>query len=722
MEFLFSGVKMNIEKIIAEKLKISENQVQKTVELIDEGNTIPFISRYRKEVTGNLTDTVLRDLEENLTYLRNLQKRKEDVLRIIEEQGKLTEELKAEIEKAEKLQEVEDLYLPFKQKKRTRASQAKERGLELLKEYLFNFEDKTRKIEEEAEKYITEEVPTVKAALQGAMDILAEEISETKEYRDIVRAGAKKGGLLCEGDPSKDDGTYEMYYEFAERMRFLKPHRILAIFRGEKEGILKLKFDFNDADNMFQILKSICLDKEDPGMEYLQATVIDSYKRLLRPSIETEVKNELKEMADKSSIEIFGDNLRPYLMQPPIKDMNIIGLDPGYRTGCKTAVVSSFGEVLDYGVIYPAKPKADVEGSKKTLKKYIEKYDINLIAIGNGTASRETEQMVVELLAEVGKKDLYYAIVNEAGASIYSASKLGNDEFPDLDVTIRGAISIARRIQDPLAELVKIEPQHIGVGQYQHDVNQKELSETLEKIVEDCVNSVGVDINTASVALLGYVSGITKTTAKNILEYKRENGPFSSRKEVKKVKGIGPKAFTQCAGFLRIPESKEVLDHTAVHPESYDIAVKLLDRDLDKIDYQKTAEELEVGIPTLQDIVAELKKPGRDPRDEMPKPILRSDVLSIEDLEVGMELQGTVRNVVAFGAFVDIGIKNDGLVHISQLSDRFIKDPKEVVKVSDIVKVKIIDIDVERGKVGLSMKGLKGKKGSLRQKKNNTKF
>ena len=710
MEFLFSGVKMNIEKIIAEKLKISENQVQKTVELIDEGNTIPFISRYRKEVTGNLTDTVLRDLEENLTYLRNLQKRKEDVLRIIEEQGKLTEELKAEIEKAEKLQEVEDLYLPFKQKKRTRASQAKERGLELLKEYLFNFEDKTRKIEEEAEKYITEEVPTVKAALQGAMDILAEEISETKEYRDIVRAGAKKGGLLCEGDPSKDDGTYEMYYEFAERMRFLKPHRILAIFRGEKEGILKLKFDFNDADNMFQILKSICLDKEDPGMEYLQATVIDSYKRLLRPSIETEVKNELKEMADKSSIEIFGDNLRPYLMQPPIKDMNIIGLDPGYRTGCKTAVVSSFGEVLDYGVIYPAKPKADVEGSKKTLKKYIEKYDINLIAIGNGTASRETEQMVVELLSEVGKKDLYYAIVNEAGASIYSASKLGNDEFPDLDVTIRGAISIARRIQDPLAELVKIEPQHIGVGQYQHDVNQKELSETLEKIVEDCVNSVGVDINTASVALLGYVSGITKTTAKNILEYKRENGPFSSRKEIKKVKGIGPKAFTQCAGFLRIPESKEVLDHTAVHPESYDIAVKLLDRDLDKIDYQKTAEELEVGIPTLQDIVAELKKPGRDPRDEMPKPILRSDVLSIEDLEVGMELQGTVRNVVAFGAFVDIGIKNDGLVHISQLSDRFIKDPKEVVKVSDIAKVKIIDIDVERGKVGLSMKGLKGKK------------
>lgn len=710
MEFLFSGVKMNIEKIIAEKLKISENQVQKTVELIDEGNTIPFISRYRKEVTGNLTDTVLRDLEENLTYLRNLQKRKEDVLRIIEEQGKLTEELKAEIEKAEKLQEVEDLYLPFKQKKRTRASQAKERGLELLKEYLFNFEDKTRKIEEEAEKYITEEVPTVKAALQGAMDILAEEISETKEYRDIVRAGAKKGGLLCEGDPSKDDGTYEMYYEFAERMRFLKPHRILAIFRGEKEGILKLKFDFNDADNMFQILKSICLDKEDPGMEYLQATVIDSYKRLLRPSIETEVKNELKEMADKSSIEIFGDNLRPYLMQPPIKDMNIIGLDPGYRTGCKTAVVSSFGEVLDYGVIYPAKPKADVEGSKKTLKKYIEKYDINLIAIGNGTASRETEQMVVELLSEVGKKDLYYAIVNEAGASIYSASKLGNDEFPDLDVTIRGAISIARRIQDPLAELVKIEPQHIGVGQYQHDVNQKELSETLEKIVEDCVNSVGVDINTASVALLGYVSGITKTTAKNILEYKRENGPFSSRKEIKKVKGIGPKAFTQCAGFLRIPESKEVLDHTAVHPESYDIAVKLLDRDLDKIDYQKTAEELEVGIPTLQDIVAELKKPGRDPRDEMPKPILRSDVLSIEDLEVGMELKGTVRNVVAFGAFVDIGIKNDGLVHISQLSDRFIKDPKEVVKVSDIVKVKIIDIDVERGKVGLSMKGLKGKK------------
>lgn len=709
-EFLFSGAKMNIEKIIAEKLKIKEEQVQKTVELIDEGNTIPFISRYRKEATGNLTDTVLRDLEENLNYLRNLEKRKEDVLRIIEEQGKLTEELQAEIERAEKLQEVEDLYLPFKQKKRTRASQAKEKGLEPLKEYVFDFDNKDRKIEEEAEKYTSEEVPDIKAALQGAMDILAEEISETKEYRDIVRAGAKKGGLLCEGDPSKDDGTYEMYYEFAERMKYLKPHRILAIFRGEKEGILKIKFDFNDADNMFKILKTICSDKHDPGMKYLQDTVIDSYKRLLRPSIETEVKNELKETADKSSIEIFGENLKPYLMQPPIKDMNIIGLDPGYRTGCKVACVSSFGEVLDNGVIYPAKPKADVEGSKRILKKMIEKHNINLIAIGNGTASRETEQMVVDLLSEVDKKDLYYAIVNEAGASIYSASKLGNDEFPDLDVTIRGAISIARRIQDPLAELVKIEPQHIGVGQYQHDVNQKELSETLEKIVEDCVNSVGVNINTASVALLGYVSGITKTTAKNILEYKRENGPFKSRKEIKKVKGIGPKAFTQCAGFLRIPESKEVLDHTAVHPESYEIAIKLLDRDLNKIDYGKTSEELEVGIPTLKDIVSELKKPGRDPRDEMPKPILRSDVLSIEDLAIGMELQGTVRNVVAFGAFVDIGIKNDGLVHISQLADRFVKDPKEVVKVSDIVKVRIIDIDVERGKVGLSMKGLKNKK------------
>ncbi len=698
---------MNIEKIIAKKLNISEEQVQKTVELIDEGNTIPFISRYRKEVTGNLTDTVLRDLEENLNYLRNLQKRKEDVLRIIEEQGKLTEELQKEIEEAEKLQEVEDLYLPFKQKKRTRASQAKERGLEPLKDFMFDFSNKDRKIEEEAEKYIREEVPTAKDALKGAMDILAEEISETKEYRDIVRAGAKKGGLFCEGDPSKDDGTYEMYYDFAERMKYLKPHRILAIFRGEKEGILKLKFDFNDADNMFQILKSLCTDKEDPAMAYLQETIIDSYKRLLRPSIETEVKAELKQTADRASIEIFGDNLKPYLMQPPIKDMNIIGLDPGYRTGCKVAVVSSYGEVLDHGVIYPAKPKADVEGSKKLLKKFIEKYDINLIAIGNGTASRETEQMAVDLLSEVGKKDLYYAIVNEAGASIYSASKLGNDEFPDLDVTIRGAISIARRIQDPLAELVKIEPQHIGVGQYQHDVNQKELSETLEKIVEDCVNSVGVNINTASVALLAYVSGITKTTAKNILEYKKENGPFTSRKEIKKVKGIGPKAFTQCAGFLRIPESKEVLDHTAVHPESYDIAVKLLDRDLGKIDYNKTAEELKVGIPTLQDIVAELKKPGRDPRDEMPKPILRSDVLSIEDLKIGMELQGTVRNVVAFGAFVDIGVKNDGLVHISQLSDRFVKDAKEVVKVSDIVKVKIIHIDVERRKVGLSMKGLK---------------
>lgn len=697
---------MNIEKMIAEELKITEEQVKQTVALIDEGNTIPFISRYRKEVTGNLTDTVLRELEEKLNYLRSLEKRKEDVLRLIEEQGKLTEELQKSIEEATVLKTVEDLYLPYKQKKRTRASNARERGLEPLKEYMMNFEDKHRNILEEANKYITEEVPTVEDALQGAKDILAEEISETISYRDIVRSGAKKGGLLCEGDPSKDDGTYEMYYEFAERIKYLKSHRVLALFRGEKEGILKLKFDFNDGENMLKILQSICKDAEDPGFEYIKDAVIDGYKRLLRPSIETEVKNELKEAADKESIEVFGDNLKPYLMQPPIKDRNMMGLDPGYRTGCKVAVISSFGEVLDYGVIYPAKPKADEAGSKKKIKAWIEKYDVSLIAIGNGTASRETESLVAELLSEMGKKDLYYAIVNEAGASIYSASKLGNEEFPDLDVTIRGAISIARRIQDPLAELVKIEPQHIGVGQYQHDVNQKELSQTLEKIVEDCVNSVGVNINTASAALLRYVSGITKTTAQNILDYKKENGPFKNRKEIKEVKGIGPKAFTQCAGFLRIPESEIILDHTAVHPESYPIAVKLLDRDLEKIDIMETAEELEVGIPTLKDIIEELKKPGRDPRDEMPKPILRSDVLSIEDLEVGMELQGTVRNVVAFGAFVDIGIKNDGLVHISQLSNRFIKDPKEVVKVSDIVKVKIIDIDKDRGKVGLSMKGL----------------
>lgn len=700
---------MNINLKIAKILNVKEKQVEDTIKLIDEGNTIPFISRYRKEVTGNLSDTELRQLEEELTYLRSLEQRKEDVIRLIDEQGKLTDELKAEIEKAEKIQVVEDLYLPYKQKKRTRATIAKEKGLEPLAELILSLEAKNDDIEKLAESLINEEkdVKSTEDALKGAMDIIAETISETKEFRDIVRKEAHtNGGIISTKAIDKEDATYEMYYEFAERIKHLKPHRVLAMFRGEKDGILKLKYDFNDEENIENILFKLSMNDKYIGYKYLEEALRDGYKRLLLPSIETEIKNELKENADKESIDVFAGNLKPYLMQPPIKDSVVIGLDPGYRTGCKVAVISEHGTVLDYSTIYPTKPREDIKGSKKVLKGFIEKYDVNLIAIGNGTASRETESLAAELIEELGKKDLFYSIVNEAGASIYSASKLGNDEFPELDVTIRGAISIARRIQDPLAELVKIEPQHIGVGQYQHDVNQKELKNTLGNVVEDCVNSVGVNVNTASPSLLNHISGISKSVAKNIVLYKEENGPFKSRKELNKVKGLGPKAFIQCAGFLRIPESENILDNTGVHPESYEIAEKIIGQDLKKLQISRASEELGVGVPTLVDIISELKKPGRDPRDEMPKPILRSDVLSIDDLEEGMILKGTVRNVVDFGAFIDIGIKNDGLVHISQMSEKFIKHPKDLVKVSDVVDVKIIGIDKDRGKVALSMKGI----------------
>lgn len=699
---------MNIFKTIANKLNIKEQQVEKTVALIDEGNTIPFISRYRKEVTGNLDDVVLRALDEELTYLRALIKRKEDVLRLIEEQGNLTEEIKESIDKAEKLQEVEDIYLPFKPKKRTRATMAKERGLEPLAEFILSLEHSEKEIIEFAGSLVDEEkeVLNLEDALKGAMDIIAEKISETKEFREIIRTEARENGSILSSliENEEIDKTYEMYFDFSEKIKNLKAHRVLAMYRGESEKVLKLSFDFNDEKNQKRILNMLCKDKDSASYVYIKEALLDGYKRLLLPSIETEIRNELKEMADTESIKVFAENLKPYIMQPPIRDMAMIGLDPGYRTGCKVAVISEYGDVLDHTAIFPTKPREDIKGSKKVLTEFINKYNVKLIAIGNGTASRETEAMVASLIEDLGKKDLYYSIVNEAGASIYSASKLGNQEFPDLDVTIRGAISIARRIQDPMAELVKIEPQHIGVGQYQHDVNQKQLKETLETVVEDCVNSVGVDVNTASAALLNYVSGISKSVAKNIVMYKEENGPFKNRKELNKVKGLGPKSFTQCAGFLRIPDGDELLDNTAVHPESYEIAKKIILEDLDNLDIRKKAEELEVGYLTLKDIVEELKKPGRDPRDEMPKPILRSDVLSIDDLEEGMVLKGTVRNVVAFGAFVDIGIKNDGLVHISELSNKFVKNPSDIVKVSDIVDVKILSIDSKTGKVSLSMK------------------
>lgn len=701
---------MNIEQVIADKLGITTSQAEKTINLLDEGNTVPFIARYRKEITGNLSDEVLRKFEELLNYSRNLEKRREEILRLIDEQGKLDDELKEAISKAETLQSLEDIYLPYKPKRKTRASEAKRKGLNPLANFLLEGNKREKDILNYATSFINEEekILTGEDALKGAMDIIAEDVSENATFRNMLRVNFRRKGILTtKGVEEKDiDKLYEMYYDFSEKVSSIAPHRILAVFRGEKEGVLKLGFLLEDEENIKQIRFHLCKNFEDGVFKYIDEAVKDGYKRLLLPSIETEIKNELKEKADESSINVFGNNLKPYIMQPPIYNRVIIGLDPGYRTGCKVAVISELGEVLDHANIYPAKPFEKVKEAEEILKKLIEKHNITLFAIGNGTASRETEKFVADLISKLGKKDLHYVIVNESGASIYSASKLGNEEFPNLDVTIRGAISIARRLQDPMAELVKIEPKHIGVGQYQHDVNQKLLNERLENVIEDCVNNVGVDVNTASWSLLSYVAGISKTVAKNIVAYKEENGAFKNRNEFKKVKGLGPKCYIQCAGFLRIQNGEEFLDNTGVHPESYDIARKIKDYDLDKIEVSKTAKELNVGEPTLLDIVKELKKPGRDPREDLPKPVLRSDVLSIEDLKEGMVLKGTVRNVVDFGCFVDIGIKNDGLVHISNLSDKFIKNPHEVVKVSDVVDVKIIGIDMEKQKVSLSMKGI----------------
>ena len=701
---------MNIEQVIADKLGITTSQAEKTINLLDEGNTIPFIARYRKEITGNLSDEVLRKFEELLNYSRNLEKRREEILRLIDEQGKLDDELKEAISKAETLQSLEDIYLPYKPKRKTRASEAKRKGLHPLANFLLEGNKREEDILNYATSFINEEekILTGEDALKGAMDIIAEDVSENATFRNMIRVNFRRKAILTtKGVEEKDiDKLYEMYYDFSEKVSSIAPHRILAVFRGEKEGALKLGFLLEDEENIKQIRFHLCKNFEDGVFKYIDEAVKDGYKRLLLPSIETEIKKELKEKADESSINVFGNNLKPYIMQPPIYNRVIIGLYPGYRTGCKVAVISELGEVLDHANIYPAKPFEKVKEAEEILKKLIEKHNITLFAIGNGTASRETEKFVADLISKLGKKDLHYVIVNESGASIYLASKLGNEEFPNLDVTIRGAISIARRLQDPMAELVKIEPKHIGVGQYQHDVNQKLLNERLENVIEDCVNNVGVDVNTASWSLLSYVAGISKTVAKNIVAYKEENGAFKNRNEFKKVKGLGPKCYIQCAGFLRIQNGEEFLDNTGVHPESYDIARKIKDYDLDKIEVSKTAKELNVGEPTLLDIVKELKKPGRDPREDLPKPVLRSDVLSIEDLKEGMVLKGTVRNVVDFGCFVDIGIKNDGLVHISNLSDKFVKNPHEVVKVSDVVDVKIIGIDMEKQKVSLSMKGI----------------
>lgn len=696
---------MNILQKLSEELDIKYDNVVKTVELLDEGNTIPFIARYRKEITGNLTDETLRQLNDRLTYLRNLQERKDDITRLIDEQGKLTEDLKKQIDEATILTELEDIYLPFKPKKRTRGSIAVELGLQPVADMIMEKTHSLSEIEKKASEFVNgEEIKTVDDAISKSLDIIAEFVSEQKVFRDIVRNSFITDGVMKTEEKNEDEsGTYKMYYDYSEKVKDVKAHRVLAVFRGEKEGFLKVSFILNDDYNIFKIMRKIARTNDFESYDLIEKAVKDSYKRLIVPSIETEVRQSMKEMADDESIGVFKSNLKPYLMQPPIKETAIIGLDPGFRTGCKVAVISEYGDFLDSAVIYVTDARKQIQRADETLKDFIDKYNVKLIAIGNGTASRETEKYVSDLLEQIDD-EIFYAIVNEAGASIYSASKLAIEEFPDLDVTIRGAISIARRIQDPLAELVKISPQSIGVGQYQHDVNQKKLKSSLEEVVEDCVNTVGVNINTASSALLNYVSGITKTTAKNIVDYKIENGPFTNRQEILKVKGIGPKAFVQCAGFLRIPESEEILDNTEVHPESYEIAKQIMKYDLNDIDVKKLSEELEVGEPTLRDIIEELKKPGRDPRDEMPKPVLRQDVLSIDDLEEGMIVTGTVRNVVDFGAFIDIGIKEDGLCHISKMSNSYIKNPREVCEVSDTVKVKIIGIDKERGLVSLSMK------------------
>ncbi len=714
---------MNIEKIIAEELNIKVWQVEKTVALIDEGNTIPFISRYRKEVTGSLNDEQLRQLDERLTYLRNLEDKKNTVISSIEEQGKLTEELKKQIEEAMTMVAVEDLYRPYKQKRRTRAIIAKEKGLEGLAN-IISLQMTSKSIEEEAEVYISEEkeVLTVEDAIAGAKDILAEVYSDEAEYRTRIRDLTRsKGKIKSTAKNPEEKSVYEMYYDFDESISKAVGYRILAINRGETEKILTVKIEAPTEDIIKYLKKQIISKPDHVSAKYMEEAIEDSYERLIAPSIEREIRNELTDMAEEGAINVFGKNLHQLLMQPPVAGQTVLGWDPAFRTGCKLAVVDPTGKVLDTIVIYPTAPQNKVAEAKQVLKKLIDKYNITLISLGNGTASRESEMVIVELLKEI-KQDVKYVIVNEAGASVYSASKLATEEFPNFDVGQRSAASIARRIQDPLAELVKIDPKSIGVGQYQHDMNQKNLGNALTGVVEDCVNSVGVDLNTASASLLEYISGINKTLAKNIVSYREENGKFKNRKELLKVAKLGPKAYEQCAGFLRINDGDEILDNTSVHPESYEATKNLINKlgisddelkggmkNLSKkvSDTGKLAEELGLGEPTLVDIIKELEKPGRDPREEMEKPILRSDVLEMKDLKEGMELKGTVRNVIDFGAFVDIGVHQDGLVHISKMTDRYIKHPLEVVSVGDIVDVTVIGVDMDKKRIQLSMIGSK---------------
>ena len=721
---------MDIIVKLTEEFGVKKVQIEQAVKLIDEGNTVPFIARYRKDVTGGLNDEQLRAIDERLRYLRGLEERKQEVLRSIEEQGKLTDELKAEIEKAEILQRVEDLYKPFKQKKTTRAGKAKAKGLEPLALIIYMQQNKSGDVLKVAEPFVDreKEVETAEEAIQGACDIIAEMIADNADLISEVRDRYYKHGLIeTEAVDAEEKTVYDMYYGKHEAICKIPNHRVLAVNRGEKEGKLKVKVSI-DADSILRLLEKEVIRQDSIFKPLLIETIEDAYKRLIAPSVEREMRNLLTERAEAEAIKVFAGNTEKLLMVPPVRGKRIISIDPGFRTGCKVAVIDETGKLLAYTTIYPTEPKCDIAGTERTLKKIIDKYKIDVIVIGNGTASRETEEVVANFL----KKNSYqiqYTIVNEGGASVYSASKLASEEYPDLDVTTRGAMSLGRRLQDPLAELVKIDPKHIGVGQYQHDMNQKNLSEALGAVVEDCVNRVGVDLNTASPSLLSYVAGISSSVAKNIVAYREENGKFTDRKQLLKVAKLGPKAYEQCAGFLRISDGKEVLDSTSVHPESYEVSrilmkkigisendikggVQVIDDKIksaypaktEKESVRKMAEDIGIGEFTVKDIIAELRKPGRDPREDAPPVVFRNDVRSFEDLKEGMEMSGTVRNVVDFGAFVDIGVKNDGLVHVSQLSDKFVKNPMDVVSVGDTVKVRIIGIDKERGKVSLTMK------------------
>lgn len=714
-------------KVLSTELNVREWQVKNTVDLIDSGNTIPFIARYRKEATGELDDTVLRNLYDRLTYLRNLDSKKEEIKRLIGEQGKLTPELTEKIDVANSITEVDDIYRPYRPKKRTRAIIAKEKGLEPLAQFIITQEFKGS-LQEEALKYVNEEkeVKTSDDAILGALDIIAEDISDNAEFRKTIRNLTFKEGIVITKGLKSESSPYEMYYEYKEPVSRIQPHRVLAINRGEKEEFLSVKIEA-PVEKILLFLEGRIIKRQYEETDYLRATVKDSYSRLISSSIEREIRNELTEAGEEQAIKVFASNLKSLLMQAPVKGRVIMGFDPGFRTGCKIAVVDETGKLLDTTTVYSSPPQNDIDGSKKILKNLIYNHNVDIISLGNGTASRESEIFLADLIKDIEKekgKKLYFVVVSEAGASVYSASELAAKEFPDINVSLRGAVSIARRLQDPLAELVKIDPKSIGVGQYQHDVTQKRLDESLGGVIEDCVNSVGVDLNTASPSLLSHISGVNSSIAKNIVEFREHNGLFKSRKELLKVKRLGDKAFEQCAGFLRIPESDNVLDNTAVHPEVYN-AVKLM---LEKLDYTakdvkarkledideraekygiaKLSEEAGIGIPTLKDILKELKKPGRDPREELPQPIFMSGIMEIEDLKPGMILKGTVRNVADFGAFIDIGVHQDGLVHKSELADRFVKHPLEIVKVSDIVNVKVLDVDVKRKRIALTMKGV----------------